>query len=169
MGLGIQTKFLKLIGREEQIGASTGLLVLNWIVQRIFRQNSSVPFSVHHTSNIRGYKNMRLGSKVSFSMTVSGSVNIYASDNTILEIGEGTIFANNVCIRTANHDFMDRNKYTLGNVKIGKNCWLGHGAVILPSVTLGENVTVGANSVVTKSFPDNCVIAGVPAKIVKEF
>ena len=53
-------------------------------------------------------------------------------------------------------------------VTIGDNCWIGGGAVICPGVTLGNNVVVGAGSVVTKSFGDNVVIAGNPAKVIRE-
>ena len=53
-------------------------------------------------------------------------------------------------------------------VYIGKNVWIGEGSCILPGVTLGDNVIVGANAVVTHSFPNNCVIAGVPAQIIKK-
>lgn len=51
---------------------------------------------------------------------------------------------------------------------IGDNVVIGAGAKIIGDVIIGNNVTIGANAVVTKSFPDNCVIAGVPAKIIKE-
>ena len=49
---------------------------------------------------------------------------------------------------------------------IGKNCWIGTNVVILPGVELGDNVIVGAGAVVTKSFLSNCVLAGVPAKLI---
>ena len=64
---------------------------------------------------------------------------------------------------------INRTKHKLASVKIGKNCWIGNSVTILPGVELGDNVTVGANSVVTKSFPSNCVIGGCPAKIIKQF
>jgi len=53
-------------------------------------------------------------------------------------------------------------------IKIGDNFWAGGGVTILPGVTLGDNVVVGAGAVVTKSFGDNVVLAGNPAKIIKE-
>ena len=167
MGFGIGRAYYKLINRNYYTKVKPGLLFLNWIVQRIFRINSEIPFSVHYTSSISGYKNMKLGEGVQLCFAVSGCTNIFAFDGTILEIGEGTIFAKNICIGTANHYLIERNNYILKSVKIGENCWIGHGAVILPGVELGDNVTVGANAVVTKSFPANAVIAGVPADIIK--
>ncbi|MBQ4059178.1 MAG: hypothetical protein IJD40_09635 [Lachnospiraceae bacterium] len=54
-----------------------------------------------------------------------------------------------------------------GPVKIGKNVWIGRCTSILSGVTIGDNVIVGANSVVTHDIPDNCMAVGVPAKIIK--
>lgn len=54
-------------------------------------------------------------------------------------------------------------------IKIGKYCWIGMGAVILPQVELGDFTIVGAGAIVTKSFPEGCcVIAGNPAKKIKD-
>jgi acetyltransferase-like isoleucine patch superfamily enzyme len=145
------------------------ILIVNYLFQRIFRLNAEVPFSVNHTSRIQGYSNMILSDQAKFSFTISGGIYVTAFQDTKLTIGDNTIIAPNVAIQTGNHDLNDRNIYTIGNISIGKNCWLGFGCVILPGVSLGNNVTVGANAVVTKSFPDNVVIAGVPAKIIKKF
>lgn len=57
-------------------------------------------------------------------------------------------------------------KVKFGAVKIGNNSIIGYRALILPNVTLGNNVSVGAGAVVTKSFPNNVIIGGVPAKII---
>lgn len=53
------------------------------------------------------------------------------------------------------------------DVKIGNNCFIGTFALILPGVTIGDEVIVGAGSVVTKDVPSNCIVAGNPAKIIK--
>jgi lipopolysaccharide O-acetyltransferase len=55
------------------------------------------------------------------------------------------------------------------SVVIGDDCWLGQNVCILPGVKLGKSVVVGAGSVVTKDIPDNCIVAGVPATIIKKF
>mgnify|MGYP000293804664 FL=1 len=52
-------------------------------------------------------------------------------------------------------------------VVIGNNAWIGGSSVILPGVTIGNNVVVAAGSVVVKDVPDNVVVAGNPAKIIK--
>ena len=54
----------------------------------------------------------------------------------------------------------------VGKVRIGNNCFIGHSAIILPNVTIGDNTIVGAGSVVTKSTPPNSVLGGVPARIL---
>ena len=56
-----------------------------------------------------------------------------------------------------------------GGVEIGENCFIGYRVSILPGVTLGRNCVVGAHSVVTKSFPDYTMLAGVPAKAIKKY
>ena len=53
------------------------------------------------------------------------------------------------------------------NIKIGDNCYIGTGVTILGPVTIGNNVTIGAGSIVNKDVPDNAIVAGVPAKVIK--
>lgn len=165
MGLGLF--FFKLINREYYKTIPLGLLVLNWITQRIFRINSEVPFSVHYTSKVSGFNYINIDERSKLSFGVSGGAYIVATKEAPIHIGKNVIFAFNFCIQTINHDFLNRNIYKYKPVRIGDNCWFGNSVSVVPGVTLGNNVTVGANSVVTKSFPDNVVIAGCPAKIIK--
>lgn len=53
-------------------------------------------------------------------------------------------------------------------VSVGDGSWLGHGSVVLPGAQIGKHVVVAANSVVTGTLPDNCVAAGVPARVIKQ-
>lgn len=160
-------KLLLLMNKPVAARIPPSILFTNWIFQRVLGINSTVPISVHYTSRIKGYKNMILSETAKYSFAVSASANIVASDDTCLEIGEDTIFAQNVCIRTSNHDLIDRKKYNKKSVKIGKNVWLAHGVVVLPGVSIGDNSTIGANSVVSKDIPPNVVAVGAPASPIK--
>ena len=53
-------------------------------------------------------------------------------------------------------------------VKIGNNCWLGAGVVVLPGVTIGDNTVIGAGSVVTKDIPSNVIAYGSPCRVIRE-
>lgn len=86
-------------------------------------------------------------------------------------IGDNCMFGPHVQIYTATHpvEFKARNsgKELAKPITIGNNVWIGGNATICPGVSLGDNVVVGSGSVVTKNFPDNVVIGGNPAKIIK--
>lgn len=92
-------------------------------------------------------------------------------DITSVKIGNNTMFGPNVQIYTATHplEYKARNSgLEFGKpIVIGDNVWIGGNATICPGVTIGHNVVIGAGAVVTKSFPNNVVIAGNPAKIIK--
>ena len=82
------------------------------------------------------------------------------------------MLAPRVCLYSATHPVRAEERYNgveLGKpITIGDNCWIGGSSVINPGVTLGNNVVVASNSVVTKSFGDNVVIGGNPARIIRE-
>ena len=89
-----------------------------------------------------------------------------------ITIGKNALFGPNCQLLTPLHP-LDAQERISGieygaPITIGDNFWAGGGVTILPGVTLGDNVVVGAGSVVTKSYGDNVVLAGNPARIIKE-
>jgi acetyltransferase-like isoleucine patch superfamily enzyme len=101
------------------------------------------------------------------------SARAYLAGQGGINIGDDVIMGPNVQIFSENHAFGDLNKIIKdqgvikNEVKIGNNCWIGGGATILSGVTLGDGCVVAAGSVVNKSFPENTVIGGIPAKTIK--
>ncbi|KAG7813739.1 hypothetical protein KL921_000013 [Ogataea angusta] len=104
--------------------------------------------------------------------------NFYANYNasfldvSLILIGDDCLLGPNVTLCTAGHP-LDVNYRAKGQefglpIRIGDHCWLGANCVILPGVTLGDNVVVGAGAVVTKDVESNTLVLGVPAKVVKK-
>lgn len=95
---------------------------------------------------------------------------------TQIQIGEGCVLSEHVYITDLNHGYDPRAGLILkqaienkGPVILGANCFLGYRTTVVPGVTLGEWCIVGANSVVTRSFPAYSMIAGAPAKLIKTY
>jgi len=90
-----------------------------------------------------------------------------------IEIGDDIMTGHLVYITDQNHGFEDisrpiREQWGSNRaVRIGSGSWIGHGSVILPGASIGRNVVIGANSVVTGTIPDYSVAAGVPAKVIR--
>mgnify|MGYP004713372751 FL=1 len=87
-----------------------------------------------------------------------------------IEIGDNVFIGHSVVIATLNHDINveTRTDMTPKRVKLGNNVWIGSNVTILPGVTIGDGAIVGAGSVVTKDVLKNTIVAGNPAKNIKE-
>ena len=91
-----------------------------------------------------------------------------------ISFGKECIVGPGVILRSSNHVSSDVNIPIMyqghegGCITIGNNVWIGAGVIILPNVKIGNGVIIGAGSVVTKSFSENKVIGGAPAKLIKE-
>lgn len=86
-----------------------------------------------------------------------------------ITLGDGALIGHNVVLATLNHDIDPRKRTNIipSPIKIGKNVWIGANATVLPGVTVGDGAIVAAGAVVTKNVPENTIIGGVPAKIIK--
>lgn len=112
------------------------------------------------------------GNHVHFGNHVYANFNLTCVDDTHIYVGDYTMFGPGVIVATAGHPILPELREQAyqynAPVHIGRNCWIGAGAVILPGITIGDNVVVGAGSVVTKDLPDNVVAVGDPCRILRE-
>ena len=112
------------------------------------------------------------GKHVHFGKNIYANFNLTLVDDTHIYVGDYTMFAPNVTVATAGHPILPQLRqkgyqYNM-SVRIGKNCWIGAGALIMPGITIGDNVVIGAGSVVTKDIPSNVVAVGNPCRILRE-
>ena len=112
------------------------------------------------------------GKHVHFGKNVYANFNLTMVDDTHIYVGDYTMFGPNVTVATAGHPILPelREKTYQYNsaVKIGRNCWIGAGVVIVPGITIGDNSVIGAGSVVTKDIPANVVAVGNPCRVLRE-
>jgi len=131
--------------------------------------NKGIPFPVSPKTNVSGYCNIIF--HIDDVNNFQGSGCYYQAFGTgKIIIGKGSWIASNVGLITTNHDIYNPELHVESkDIVLGEKCWIGMNSVILPGVVLGPHTTVGAGSVVTKSFEDGyCVIAGNPAKKIKD-
>jgi len=109
-------------------------------------------------------KNVRCVNNVLFN-TRSG--HIYIGDDTVLSFHSMFLTGRHEFERGKLKQPRSRQVPTEGyDIRVGSGCWIGSGAIIIGGVTIGDNCIVAAGAVVTRSFPDGCIIGGVPAKII---
>lgn len=112
------------------------------------------------------------GKHVHFGKCVYANFNLTLVDDTDIYVGDYTMFAPGVIVATAAHPILPelRERVCQYNmpVHIGRNCWIGAGAIIMPGVTVGDNTVIGAGSLVTKDIPANVVAYGSPCRVIRE-
>lgn len=112
------------------------------------------------------------GAHVHFGKNIYANFNLTMVDDSHIYVGDYTMFGPNVTVTTAGHPILPelREKGYQYNaaIHIGRNCWIGSGVMIMPGITIGDNVVVGAGSVVTHDLPSNVVAVGTPCKVLRE-
>ena len=108
-------------------------------------------------------KNIHIGKNVFINMGCK------FQDQGGIFIGDGALIGHNVVLATLNHAASpkDRGSMIPAPIRIGKNVWVGANAVILPGVTIGDGAIVAAGAVVNRDVPENTVVGGVPAKVIR--
>jgi acetyltransferase-like isoleucine patch superfamily enzyme len=149
----------------EYIGVKN--ILTYFFFQRILRINSHVKWQVHWSSIVSNPDKIELKYWRPFLGYMPGC---YIQAINGIEIGKNVRIGPGVKIVSSSHDVYDFDLHTKDSpIIIGDNCWLAANSVILPGVELGEHTIVAAGAVVNKSFKDgNCVLGGVPAKVIKK-
>lgn len=133
-------------------------------IRELFAEVGESPF-VAPIFNCDYGKNIHVGDNflANYNVTILDIAPVYVGNHVM--IGPGTL------ISTVGHPLSPKGRREhLGIAKpvtIGNDVWIGGNCIILPGVTIGNNVVVAAGAVVTKDVPDNCVVGGVPAKFIK--
>ncbi len=139
---------------------------------------------LHHLcigKRVRIFPNIRIEAMDGGTVMIENNVYIgqnchITSGSNEVRIGEGSAVMANVCITNIDHNYEQigvpvlEQGHKTRNTKIGMNCFIGHNAVIQAGVELGDHIIVGAGAVVNRGkYPSNCVLAGVPARIIKKY
>lgn len=151
-------KLLVQLNNEANLGEIRALL--NRITATEIDTTTAIfsPFQINYGKNTKIGKNVF----INFDCTFLDLGGITIEDNVML--------APKVSLLSEGHPIsaQERQTLTTGKIRIKKNAWIGANATILQGVTIGENSVVAAGSVVSKDVPDNVVVGGTPAKIIKE-
>lgn len=143
-------------------------------VLKLFVRIATRPISIIHCKIDPSSYARSLGVKVGKDVRFIGlkpNGEQFGSEPYLIEIGDHvTITAK---VQFVNHDggmwiFRKKRKglNVFGKIKVGSNCFIGVGTLIMPGVTIGDDCVIGAGSIVTKDVPDGMVAAGVPARII---
>ena len=111
------------------------------------------------------------GRNVTLGDFVYANFGLTLVDDTYITVGDETMIGPNVVIATARHpldpELRRRALQSNAPVRIGRNCWIGAGAILLPGVTVGDNTVIGAGSVVTRDLPANVLAVGNPCRVLR--
>ena len=168
-------------------GGSEAHLFMHGVSQEALRITAEINGSYHEPAQLRALFSQLIGKPVdeSFGLfppfyTDCGK-NIHIGKNVFINAGckfqdqggifieDGALIGHNVVLATLNHvaSPKDRGSMIPAPIRIGKNVWIGANATILPGVTIGDGAIVAAGAVVNRDVPENTVVGGVPAKVIR--
>ena len=168
-------------------GGSEAHLFMHGVSQEALKITAEINGSYHELQQLRALFSRLIGQPVdeSFAMfppfyTDCGK-NIHIGKHVFINmgckfqdqggifIGDGALIGHNVVLATLNHAMSPHDRGTMipAPIHIGKNVWIGSNATILPGVTIGDGAIVAAGAVVTRDVPENTIVGGVPARIMR--
>lgn len=108
-------------------------------------------------------KNIHIGKNVFINMGCK------FQDQGGIFIGDGVLIGHNVVLATLNHAMSPNHRGTMvpAPIHIGRNVWIGSNATVLPGVTIGDGAIVAAGAVVSRDVPENTIVGGVPARVMR--
>ena len=139
-------------------------LIYLFFYQKVLQFNFHVPWPVHYTTYISGVENIQMGKGVALGVSpfqyIQARAGIILKNN--IRVGPGVHFI------STNHAFDDYEEVIPSKpIIVGSDVWIGSHSVILPGVEIGDNVIIGAGSIVNKNIPSDCIAAGNPCKKIK--
>lgn len=168
-------------------GGSEAHLFMHGVSQEALKIAAEINGSYHEPQQLRALFSRLIGQPVdeSFAMfppfyTDCGK-NIHIGKHVFINmgckfqdqggifIGDGALIGHNVVLATLNHAMSPHDRGTMipAPIHIGKNVWIGSNSTILPGVTIGDGAIVAAGAVVTRNVPENTIVGGVPARIMR--
>ena len=136
-------------------------------ILRVFLKECGSRVHIDHNVYIKFPWLVSIGDTVSINRGVEIYNDFFSKSKVI--IGSGVRVAPNVKFHAAGHE-LDSGDYlnTGGDIVVGDDVWIGAGSYVLQNVSIGKGAVVAAGSVVTRDVPENTVVAGVPAKVIRE-
>jgi acetyltransferase-like isoleucine patch superfamily enzyme len=151
------------------------------IGEQVFIGENSVIRAVEVARNVRRDPNRsdvceRFEPRILIGSRVWATSALHLDAHREVTIEDDVMLASNVFISDASHGYADANVPYMYQprskplpIRIGRGCWIGQNVAIMPGVTVGELSIIGANSVVTKNVPPQCIAAGSPARVIKRW
>ena len=181
-------EFIKIMNSQERVVAGSEVsLKMHSLAQKAMKITSQMNNKYNTPQELRRWMSILIGQDLDegFGLfppfTTDCGKNIHLEKNVFINsgcrfqdqggiyIGENSLIGHNVVLATLNHDINPNTRADLfpKPIHIGKRVWVGSGSTVLPGVTIGDNSIVGAGSIVTKDVAPDTIVAGNPAKFIK--